>query len=71
MPFDLSTKLKIGHRVLIQKESQSDLAKEFRVSPKFISQLIASLKKKREMMHEMVSASEKRELLLLEFREFT
>ena len=56
--FDLSTKLRIMHRVIVGKESQAELAKEFRVTAKFISHLISTLKKKKELLGEMILAVE-------------
>ena len=42
---DLSSRLSITHRVLVGKESQAELAKEYRVSPVFVSLLISKMKK--------------------------
>ena len=58
------------HRVLIGKESQTDLAKEYRVSLQLIHTLISTLKKKKEFIGDMIDEAEKRELLRHEFSEF-
>ena len=46
------------HRVVVGKESQAELAKEYRVSPQFISAILSTFKKKKELLGAMILESE-------------
>jgi hypothetical protein len=49
---DLSKKLDIAYKSIINKESQVDLAKEFKVSLAVISNVVTEAKKKPEVVRE-------------------
>jgi hypothetical protein len=51
---DTSDKLGIAHKVIIDGEVQSDVAKEYRISNSRVSQIVKASKKKPEMTREAI-----------------
>ena len=66
----LNQKLEIVHRVLVGGESQSDLAKDFRVSQSLISNLVTKVRKKPELLRELISKRAEKQLGDLELADF-
>ena len=51
-PLDISQKLDIAHRVIVDRDNQAELAKEFRVSKGYISMISSKVREKPEVMRE-------------------
>ena len=66
----LDQKLQILERVLIDGESQSDVAKDFRVSQPLVSNLITKVRKKPELMRELISKRAEKQLEDLDLADF-
>jgi len=60
-PLTISERIDIAHRVLIGFEKHSDLAKEFRVSPGVIAQVIHKAKVNKEFLSELLSKRDEKE----------
>ena len=54
-PLDLDQKLRIVERVIIDGECQGDVAKDYRLSPAAVSSLITKVRKKPELLRELIS----------------
>jgi hypothetical protein len=50
----ISDKLEIAHKVIIDLEMQSDIAREYRVSNSRVSEIVKAAKKKPETMREAI-----------------
>ena len=61
-PLDLDQKLRIVERVIIGGESQSDLAKDYRLSPAAVSNLITKVRKKPELLRELITQRSEKQL---------
>ena len=61
-PLDLDQKLRIVERVIIGGESQTDLAKDYRLSPAAVSNLITKVRKKPELLRELITQRSEKQL---------
>ena len=61
-PLTLDEKLEVVHRILVDGEAQKDLAKEYRYSQAAISSLVCKVRKKPELLRELISARAKKQL---------
>ena len=69
-PLDLDQKLRIVERVIIDCESQADVAKDYRISAAAICILIAKVRKKPELLRELISQRSEKQLGELALAEF-
>jgi xylose isomerase len=67
---DTSEKLGIAHKVIIDLEIQSDVAREYRVSNSRVSQIVKAAKKKPEMMREAVEEEDRRVQQIFQLHHF-
>lgn len=69
-PLSLEQKLDIAYRVIVSGELQIDLAKEFRVSQTVVSLLIRKVRKKPELLRDLISEKNEKQLRDLRVVEF-
>ena len=69
-PLTLDGKLDIVPRVLVDGEAQKELAKEYRYSQAAVSALVTKVRKKPELLRELITARAKKQLQVEELAEF-